>query len=167
MVAPTEHMAETKVKLTPMTMGSPLPMRHTGNSWMSVPMPAMSIADWMSIVASWMPDAAATMAIGAKLATNIAKTCWMPYGTPAIQGILASSVWRSADRVFFSATSSPPVCERQPRPYPGEAPRRWPETPAGSRARARTCRRAGSLSRWRCRCLRLRHLLARRSRASR
>ena len=34
----------TNVKLMPMTMGRPDPTRHSGNSWMSVPMPAMSMA---------------------------------------------------------------------------------------------------------------------------
>ena len=78
MVEPMTQAADTKVKLTPMTMGRPEPMRHTGKSWMRVPMPAMSMADWMSVVASAMPEAAATMAMGARLATNIARMCWMP-----------------------------------------------------------------------------------------
>lgn len=33
----------------PMTMGSPLPTRQTGNSCTKVPMPAMNMAFWMSV----------------------------------------------------------------------------------------------------------------------
>lgn len=67
----------TKVKLTPMTMGSPEPMRQTGNSWMAVPMAAMIMAFWTSMaeVVLSNPAAAAMMAMGARLATNMAKTC--------------------------------------------------------------------------------------------
>ena len=44
-VATTPVITVTNVKLMPMTMGSPLPKRPMGNSWISVPMPAMSMAD--------------------------------------------------------------------------------------------------------------------------
>ena len=37
-------MADRNVKLRPMTTGSREPTRQMGKSWMSVPMPAMSIA---------------------------------------------------------------------------------------------------------------------------
>ena len=42
--ATTPVITVTNVKLMPMTMGSPLPKRPMGNSWISVPMPAMSMA---------------------------------------------------------------------------------------------------------------------------
>ena len=63
-----------------MTIGRPLPSLHTGNSWISVPMPAMSIALCTSepVVASSIPAAAATMKIGARLATNMARICCTP-----------------------------------------------------------------------------------------
>ena len=70
----------TNVKLMPMTMGSPDPMRHRGNSWMSVPMPAMSMALWMSVPVCSAPNPAtpATMTMGARFATNMARMCWTP-----------------------------------------------------------------------------------------
>ena len=71
---------ETKVKLMPMTMGSPLPTRHSGNSCTKVPMPAMNMAFWMSVArrSSGRPAAAAMIAMGAKFATNMASTCCRP-----------------------------------------------------------------------------------------
>ena len=70
----------TNVKLMPMTMGSPEPMRPSGNSWMSVPMPAMSMALWMSepVWSAPRPAAPATITMGARLATNMAKMCCTP-----------------------------------------------------------------------------------------
>ena len=70
----------TNVKLTPITIGSRLPTFHTPKSWMSVPMAATTIAfcTSMAVSASPNPAAAATMVIGARLATNMASTCWMP-----------------------------------------------------------------------------------------
>lgn len=52
-------------------------MRQTGNSWMAVPMAAMIMAFWTSMaeVVLSNPVAAAMMAMGARLATNMAKTC--------------------------------------------------------------------------------------------
>ena len=69
-----------KVKLTPMTMGSLEPTRQIANSWTNVPMPATIMAFWMrlAVIASSKPAAAQMMAMGARLATNIASTCWMP-----------------------------------------------------------------------------------------
>ena len=61
----------------PMTIGSPEPMRHRGNSWTSVPMPAIIIALWMSfpLWSLLRPLTPATMSIGAIFATNMARMC--------------------------------------------------------------------------------------------
>ena len=76
-VAATVQATVTKVKLMPMTMDRPLPTRQSGYSWMNVPMPATIMAFWMSIavVTSSKPAAAAMMAMGARFATNMARTC--------------------------------------------------------------------------------------------
>ena len=92
----------TNVKLTPMTMGKRDPTRHTGNSWMNVPMPAMTIAAWMTmdVCDASSPAAAATIAIGAKFATNMASTCWMPYGNA-----FPKEIFPSNDRSSRSSSS--------------------------------------------------------------
>ena len=79
-MAATVQATVTKVKLMPMTMGSPLPTRHTGNSWMKVPIPAMNMAFWMSTarMSSERPAAPTMMAMGARFATNMASTCCNP-----------------------------------------------------------------------------------------
>ena len=79
-MAATPDSTVTNVKLTPMTMGSFEPMRQMANSCTNVPIPATIIAFWMrlAVMASSKPAAAQMMAMGARLATNIAKTCWMP-----------------------------------------------------------------------------------------
>ena len=42
--APTTHASETNVKLIPITIGSPEPTFHKGNSCINVPIPAIIIA---------------------------------------------------------------------------------------------------------------------------
>ena len=76
-MAATPESTVTNVKLTPMTMGSFEPMRHTANSCTNVPMPATIIAFWMrlAVIASSNPAAAQMIAMGARFATNIASTC--------------------------------------------------------------------------------------------
>ena len=80
-VAATPHSTVTNVKLMPITIGNPEPIRPArGNSCTSVPMPAMSMALCTSepVVAESRPAAPATIRIGARLATNIAKICCTP-----------------------------------------------------------------------------------------
>ena len=86
---------DTKVKLIPMTIGRPEPsFPKSGKSWTSVPIPAISIALWMSIAVSELssPQAPPTIRIGAMFATNIARICWRPKGMAFITGTLPSSV---------------------------------------------------------------------------
>ena len=103
-------MTVRKVKEQPMTMGSPEPMRpNSGNSWIRVPMPAMSNADWITraVEAPLSPATPARMDTGARLATNMARMCCRPYGMEGISGTSASSVRRSSSRSFFKTDPFP------------------------------------------------------------
>ena len=80
-------MAETKVKLTPITTGRPEPTFQMGYSWMSVPTPAIIMAFWMSRATSTPVKGSplyrateATRMMGATLDTNMARTCCRPKG---------------------------------------------------------------------------------------
>ncbi len=69
--------SERKVNEMPITMGRREPMRHTGKSCTSVPMPAMTIQFCMSValMALSRPMAAAKIMMGVMLLTNMASTC--------------------------------------------------------------------------------------------
>ena len=91
-------MADTKVKLTPMTTGSPEPTFQMGYSWISVPIPAIIMAFWIrravSTAVKGTPLYSATEAtrmMGATLDTNMARTCCRPKGMAFPTGTRPSS----------------------------------------------------------------------------
>ena len=91
-------MAETKVKLTPITTGRPEPTFQTGYSWINVPIPAIIMAFWMRRATSTAVKLSplyrateATRMMGATLDTNIARTCCRPKGIALPMGTRPSS----------------------------------------------------------------------------
>ena len=92
--APAMLMAsERNVNEIPMTIGKREPIRHTGNSCTSVPMPAMTIQFCISAALSALsrPTTLAKIIIGVMLLTNIASTCCKPNGRAFPNGTLPSS----------------------------------------------------------------------------
>lgn len=75
--APMLMASERKVKEIPITMGSREPIRHTGQSCTSVPIPAITIQFCTSTALTDLssPMALARIMIGAMLLTNMASTC--------------------------------------------------------------------------------------------
>ena len=83
----------TKVKLTPMTMGSFAPTFQTGYSWIRVAIPAtnMAFCKRTAICALLSPDARPISVIGVRLETNMAKMCCSPKGMALATGTRPSS----------------------------------------------------------------------------
>ena len=101
----------TNVKLTPMTIGSLEPILQTGNSWISVAIPATSMAFCRRTATSaWeSPPAAAMIVIGVRFDTNMARICWSPKGTAFKRGTLPSSLYMllMLHSLFFILLSFP------------------------------------------------------------
>ena len=101
------------VKLTPITIGSPDPIFHTGYNCIHVPIPATNIAHCKSCVISaevkcspvpLTSAALQTISTGARFDTNMASTCCSPNGIAFFSGTLPFS--RYIFSVLTSATFS-------------------------------------------------------------